>query len=57
MHPRKACEKVIALLGERRTTSAGLLALDAEGRAGAAYRGRSLPVEGPDGPLEAARMS
>jgi beta-aspartyl-peptidase (threonine type) len=50
-HPQRACERVIAMVKD--TRSAGLLALDAEGRVGAAYRGAQWPVEGPDGPVDA----
>lgn len=52
-HPQEACEEVIALLGERRRTSAGLLALDSAGRHGAAFRGGSWSVDGPEGPVQA----
>jgi beta-aspartyl-peptidase (threonine type) len=60
--PQEACELVITELADTRVTdvsepSAGLLALDRRGRAGAAYRGASWPVEGPDGPVAAVRMS
>ncbi|MGH2821035.1 MAG: isoaspartyl peptidase/L-asparaginase [Actinomycetota bacterium] len=54
--PQSACEVVIEGLGRREKVSAGLLALDASGRAGAAYRGGSWPVEGPGGPFEARRL-
>ena len=55
-HPQKACEEVIWRLGAQRTSSAGLLALDASGRSGAAYRGGSWRVEGPDGVVAAVRL-
>ncbi|MFN2587961.1 MAG: isoaspartyl peptidase/L-asparaginase [Actinomycetota bacterium] len=55
-HPQEACERVIRLLGERAAFPAGLLALDRDGRAGAAFRGGSWDVEGPDGPVEATRL-
>jgi beta-aspartyl-peptidase (threonine type) len=55
-HPQEACEGVIRLLGERAALPAGLLALDARGRAGAAFRGGSWDVEGPEGPFEAVRL-
>jgi beta-aspartyl-peptidase (threonine type) len=54
--PQDACERVIRWLGRRRSVSAGLLALDRSGRVGAAFRGGSLAVEGPQGPLEAVRL-
>jgi beta-aspartyl-peptidase (threonine type) len=56
-HPQEACEQVIERLGRTRRTSAGLLALDVNGRAGAAYRGGSWSVFGPDGRLEGTRLT
>lgn len=56
-HPQEACEALIRLLGERAPLPAGLLALDREGRPGAAFRGGSWDVEGPEGPVEAARLT
>lgn len=55
-HPQEACEGVIRLLGERAALPAGLLALDRSGRAGAAFRGGSWDVEGPEGPVEPVRL-
>lgn len=55
-HPQDACEAVVRLLAERASLPAGLLALDRSGRHGAAYRGGSWDVEGPQGPVEAARL-
>lgn len=55
-HPQEACERVVEWLGSRSRVSAGLLALDASGRAGAAYRGGSWAVEGPGGPLTPVRL-
>lgn len=55
-HPQQACADVIRLLAERASLPAGLLALDRSGRHGAAYRGGSWDVEGPDGPVEAERL-
>jgi L-asparaginase / beta-aspartyl-peptidase len=53
--PQSACERVVTELGRRVPhATAGLLALDGEGRVGAAYRGASWSVEGPSGPVEAA---
>ena len=54
--PQAACERVIEWVGRRRSVSAGLLALDRSGRMGAAFRGGSLAVEGPQGPVEAVRL-
>jgi beta-aspartyl-peptidase (threonine type) len=51
LDPQSACEEVIEYLGTRQDTAAGLLALDARGRHGAAFRGGAWPVEGPTGPL------
>ncbi|MFP5352513.1 MAG: isoaspartyl peptidase/L-asparaginase family protein [Actinomycetota bacterium] len=55
--PQEACEEVIAFLGSRSDASAGLLALDREGRAGAAYRGGAWGVGGVDGNIEAVRLA
>ena len=52
-HPADACAEVIEALARRRASAAGLLALDSGGRMGAAYRGGSWAVEGPDGPVDA----
>jgi isoaspartyl peptidase/L-asparaginase-like protein (Ntn-hydrolase superfamily) len=54
--PQQACEDVIAELPARAGLSAGLLALDERGRIGAAFRGGSWRVHGPDGPIEAAHL-
>jgi beta-aspartyl-peptidase (threonine type) len=58
--PQAACETVIRMMGSlKRTGTAGLLALDSEGRAGAAYRGGSWAVAGsgaPDGTLSVAKL-
>jgi beta-aspartyl-peptidase (threonine type) len=56
MEPQLACEETLGLLGERSEMAAGLLALDVRGRVGAMFRGGSWAVEGPDGPLRAARI-
>jgi L-asparaginase / beta-aspartyl-peptidase len=56
-HPQEACERVVEWTGARRLASAGLLAVDASGRVGAAFRGGSLAVEGAAGPIEAVRLS
>lgn len=55
-HPQEACEAVVRLLGERASLPAGVLALDRSGRYGAAFRGGSWDVEGPEGPVEAVRL-
>ena len=55
--PQDACEEVIAFLGSRSDASAGLLALDNEGRVGAAYRGGSWDVGGVDGNIEAVKLA
>jgi beta-aspartyl-peptidase (threonine type) len=55
-HPQQACEAVIHVLGGRALLPAGILALDRAGRHGAAYRGGAWDVEGPDGPVKAARL-
>ena len=55
-HPQIACERVIAYLGTRSDSPAGLLALAADGRVGGAYRGSSWAVEGPSGPLRPVRL-
>ena len=54
--PQHACERVIEFLGTRSEAAAGLLALDRDGRVGAAYRGASWTVEGPDGPVKATKL-
>jgi isoaspartyl peptidase/L-asparaginase-like protein (Ntn-hydrolase superfamily) len=55
-HPQSACEDVIRLLGERATVPAGLLAIDADGREGAAFRGGSLPVASSTGALQPVQL-
>lgn len=55
-HPQAACERIITALGERAPVAAGLLALDTSGRSGAAYRGGSWAVAGPEGPVTAVRL-
>lgn len=55
--PQEACEEVIVFLGTRSRATAGLLALDASGRVGSAYRGGSWSVAGPGGELEPARVA
>jgi L-asparaginase / beta-aspartyl-peptidase len=55
--PQQACEAVITLLQTRTGEAAGLLALDRKGRRGAAFGGGSWAVAGPEGPLDATRLS
>jgi beta-aspartyl-peptidase (threonine type) len=47
--PQGSCERVISEIGHRARTSAGILALDLQGRVGAACRGAAWAVEGPSG--------
>ena len=54
--PQEACEEIIELLGTRSDATAGLMALDAEGSFGAAYRGGSWAVAGPNGRVAVARL-
>jgi beta-aspartyl-peptidase (threonine type) len=59
--PQEACEMVIVELDRVEfpgiaEPSAGLLALDRNGMMGAAYKGGSWPVEGPDGPVVAVKV-
>ena len=55
--PQDACEEVVRFLGTRASTSAGLIALDAQGNAGCAFRGGSLSVYGPDGRVDAVHLT
>jgi beta-aspartyl-peptidase (threonine type) len=54
--PQEACEEVISFLGKRQDTAAGILALDASGAPGAAFRGGSWAVASSAGPLEARQL-
>lgn len=54
--PQDACDRVIGYLGSRATTSAGLLAIDRAGACGCSFRGGSLSVFGPDGPMTPVRF-
>jgi beta-aspartyl-peptidase (threonine type) len=56
-HPQDACEEAIRALGSRASTSAGLIALDADGRHGSAFRGGSLSVYGSDGRVDVVQLS
>ena len=51
-----ACESVVASLGARSPAAAGILAIDAAGGVGAAFRGAAWAVEGPEGPIDAVRL-
>lgn len=53
LDPQDACERTVTFLGKRRPAAAGLLALDASGRVGAAFRGGSWSVWGPEGAIQA----
>jgi beta-aspartyl-peptidase (threonine type) len=55
-HPQEACAEIVKLLGRRKPFLAALLALDAHGRVGAAFRGGELVIEGPEGPIEPAQL-
>ncbi|MGH2740321.1 MAG: isoaspartyl peptidase/L-asparaginase [Actinomycetota bacterium] len=55
-HPQRACSHVVQQLQRRRRLPAGLLALDAEGRVGAAFHGKAWTVEGRGGPVHATRL-
>jgi isoaspartyl peptidase/L-asparaginase-like protein (Ntn-hydrolase superfamily) len=55
-HPQEACAEVVTLLGRDAPFLAGLLALDAHGEFGAAFRGGELVIDGPQGAFEAARL-
>jgi L-asparaginase / beta-aspartyl-peptidase len=54
--PQEACERVLARLARAQLAPAGLLALDREGRAGAAFRGSSWAVAGSDGQVSTRRV-
>ena len=54
---QSACDEVIALLGERATTPAGVLAIDGDGSVGATFRGGSLSVFGPDGRMSPVHVT
>ena len=56
LDPQTACERTVEFLGQRRPAAAGLMAIDRSGRVGAAYRGGSWAVWGPEGAIEAARL-
>lgn len=54
--PQRACEETIEVMGARAPSTAGLIALDRDGRVGAAFRGGALRVESNDGPVEPVRL-
>ena len=54
--PQEACEEVIAYLGTRQDTAAGLLAVGADGAPGAAYRGGSWAVASSTGPFTPSKL-
>ena len=54
--PQDACNAVIERVGRHSTLSAGLLALDLEGRTGCSFRGAVLPAASHLGLLEAHRI-
>ena len=54
--PQEACEEIIGLLGTRSDATAGLMALNATADFGAAYRGGSWAVAGPDGNVSVLRL-
>ncbi len=49
--PQEACSETIESIGKIERVPAGLLAIDDQGRVGAAYRGAEWQVAGLDGPL------
>lgn len=55
--PQEACETVVRFLGTKEKTSAALLALDRDGRYGAAYRGGSWAVAGPEGTVQPVQLA
>lgn len=54
---QEACEEIIEVLGTRSKATAGLMALDDRGGFGAAYRGGSWAVAGPNGNVKVVRKS
>lgn len=54
--PQEACRRVIALIRRERDVAAGLLAIDRDGRVGAAFRGGSWAVASAEGPIEPERL-
>lgn len=56
LHPQDACEKNVLHLAETNDSSAAILAIDADGRVGAAFRGGSWPLCGSGNPLQPVRL-
>ena len=56
VNAQDACARIIDYIGGRRRTAAGLLAVDRSGGWGAAFRGGSWAVEGPEGPIDAVQL-
>ena len=54
--PQDACDEVIQRVGLHSPLSAGLLALDVQGRTGCTFRGAELPAASHLGVLEARRL-
>lgn len=54
--PQRACERVVAYLGKIEEVTAAVLALDVNGRVGAAYRGGAWRIESNEGVVRAHRM-
>ncbi len=57
LHPQAACEEVVGLMGQQQPFIAALLALDARGRVGAAFRGGDLVIEGREGRIATVSLS
>ena len=54
--PQDACDKVIERVGRHSPLSAGLLALDVDGRTGCSFRGAELPAADQQGILRGRRL-
>jgi beta-aspartyl-peptidase (threonine type) len=54
--PQEACEEIIRFIGTRSEATAGLMALNKRGDFGAAYRGGSWAVAGPQGNVAVVRV-
>ncbi len=54
--PQTACEKIIQRLGRFGPIPAGVLALASDGQVGAAFRGGSWIIEGPEGSIRAEQL-
>ena len=53
---QEACEEVVLRLARTKAAAAGVLAVDSDGRLGAAYCGGSWGVWGPEGPVTPRRI-